>query len=107
MRLRIGVILAVATILLFTRSAFAQFRGDGVGALATSTSGTTSVSVTNGKTAPWAEVGIQNATGTQIVVAELDGQGIFNFTFTASSSDINNLYINATDSAGISRKVKI
>ena len=107
MRLRIGVILAVATIFLFTRSAFAQFRGDGVGALATHTGGTVTVSVTNGKTAPWAEVGVQNATGTQIVVAEIDSQGIFNFTFTADPSDINNLYINATDSAGISQKVKI
>jgi hypothetical protein len=92
---------------LFTTFTHAQVKGDGVGALATKTSGGTIVTITDGKTAPWAEVIVETEGEELRAVAEIDSRGIFNFSFNTDSSDIGNLFLYAVDEAGITNKVHI
>jgi hypothetical protein len=86
---------------------YAQVRGDGVGALATRTSGNSLVTVTNGRTAPWAEVIVENGSGDVVAVAELDNRGIFNFSFYTDSTNLDNLYLYAVDEAGITNNIRL
>lgn len=107
MRRLAQILFALFSVLLLSKLSFAQTRGEGVGALFTSTQGDTTVSISNVKTAPWSEVIVENATGDNQAVAKLDGQGLVNFTFEALSADIGSLYIYAVDEAGATNKVLI
>lgn len=93
----------LAYLLIFDSVAFAQSRGAGVGALATRTGGSTLVNVSGGKTAPWAEVIVEDGGDNMQAVAEIDGQGIFNFTFYTDS--VGDLYVFAVDEIGVTNRV--
>ncbi|MBU0777243.1 carboxypeptidase-like regulatory domain-containing protein [Patescibacteria group bacterium] len=100
-------LLVILFIGVFTRTSYAQVRGEGVGALAGKRMGETIVTVSDGKTAPWAEVIVETGEGDLRAVAEIDSRGIFNFSFNTNYGDVNNLYIYAADEAGITNKVYI
>ena len=102
-----SVFLAILLIGLFTTFTHAQVKGDGVGALATKTTGGTVVTIADGKTAPWAEVIVETGGEDLRAVAEIDARGIFTFSFNTNSGDISNLYLYAVDEAGITNKVHI
>jgi hypothetical protein len=88
-------------------AAIAQTKGEGVGALATRTSGSTTISVTAGRTSPWSEVIVEDASENLVAVAEIDAGGVFNFTFLTDSSLVGNLYLYSADEVGITNKVQI
>lgn len=92
---------------LFPISAHAQVKGDGVGALATKTSGSTIITISDGKTAPWSEVIVETGGEDIRAVAEIDSRGIFNFSFNTNWGEVGNLYLYAVDEAGITNKVYI
>jgi hypothetical protein len=102
-----SIFLAILLISLFTTITHAQVQGEGVGALATKSAGGTVVTISNGKTAPWAEVIVETGGEDLRAVAEIDARGIFNFSFNTNSGDVNNLYLYAVDEAGITNKVHI
>jgi len=102
-----SIFLAILLIGLFTGITHAQVRGEGVGALATKSTGGTVVTIANGKTAPWAEVIVETGGEELRAVAEIDSRGIFNFSFNTNSGDIDNLYLYAVDEAGVTNKVHI
>ncbi len=102
-----SIFLAVVIFSFFTNISYAQVKGEGVGALATKTSGGTVISITDGKTAPWAEIIVETGGGELRAVAEIDSRGIFNFSFNVDSGDVNNLFLYAVDEAGITNKVYI
>jgi len=85
----------------------AQTRGEGVGALLSNSEGDTTASITDCKTAPWAEVIIENAAEEIQAVAELDEKGLINFTFEPLTADLGSLYIYAVDEIGVTKKVLI
>lgn len=100
-------LLVAVTSLVFSASAFAQTRGEGVGALFTHVDGDTEISISGVKTAPWAEVIVENAAEELQAVAKLNAQGLVNFTFKATSADVGSLLIYAVDEAGVTNKVLI
>ncbi len=102
-----SVFLAILLFNLFTGNSYAQVRGEGVGALATKSTGGTVVTIVDGKTAPWAEVIVETGGEELRAVAEIDSRGIFNFSFNTNSGDIGNLYLYAVDEAGVTNKVHI
>jgi hypothetical protein len=93
--------------LLFKGALYAQTKGEGVGALATRTSGGTTISVSNGKTAPWSEIIVEDASASLVAVAELDAKGIFNFTFGTNSGSVGSLYLYGVDEVGVTNKVQL
>ncbi len=101
-----SVLLSVAFLALCT-TAFAQTRGEGVGALFTHVDGDTEISITSVKTAPWSEVIVENAEEELQAVAELDSQGLVNFTFNTAGADVGSLLIYAVDEAGVTNKILI
>jgi hypothetical protein len=102
-----SIFLAIMFLSFFTNISYAQVKGDGVGALATKTSGSTVITITDGKTAPWAEIIVETGAGELRAVAEIDSRGVFNFSFNTDSGDENNLFLYAVDEAGITNKVYI
>ncbi|GMR18895.1 MAG: hypothetical protein BMS9Abin34_017 [Patescibacteria group bacterium] len=107
MRKIAAAVLLFTVLLLFARSAEAQSRGEGIGALFSPIDGDTTVSIVNGKTAPWSEVTVENAAEEIQAVAKLNEKGLVNFTFLIKSGDLGSIYIYATDEAGITNKVLI
>ena len=102
-----GMVVFCLFCLFFTTSAAAQSRGEGVGALFSNVNGDTTTSITNGKTAPWAEVIVENATAEVQAVAKLNEKGLINFTSSIKSEDLGSIYIYAVDEAGATSKVLI
>lgn len=100
----IGIIILL--LLFFAKEVFAQ-RGEGVGALLNKSSGSASVSLSNGKTAPLAEVIVETQAGQVQAVAELDERGLFNFTFNTETGNIGALVIYAADKIGATKKITI
>lgn len=100
------IIVFFLLLFLFPAGVFAQERGEGVGALTSKRSGEV-VEVSDGKTAPRAEVVVENEAGELQAVAELDSKGVINFTFLTDPSNLNNLYMYARDEAGITNKLYI
>src|SRR3990172_12975549 len=101
------VLIILSFFLFLSELAFAQTRGEGVGALFSNAQGDTTVSISNVKTAPWSEVIVENGAGEMQAVAKLDGKGLVNFTFKAKSADVGSLFIYAVDEAGVTKKVLI
>lgn len=95
----------LALFILFTPVASAQEKGEGVGALATRPNGE-AITISEGRTARWAEVIVENEAGELQAVAELDSKGLINFTFLTDSSNIGGLYIYAVDEAGFTNKLQ-
>lgn len=102
-----SIFLAAVFFSFFTNISHAQVKGDGVGALATKTSGSTVITITDGKTAPWVEIIVETGAGELRAVAEIDSRGVFNFSFNTDSGDENNLFLYAVDEAGITNKIYI
>jgi hypothetical protein len=107
MRKLARVLIILSFFLFLSELAFAQTRGEGVGAFFSNTQGDTTVSISNVKTAPWSEVIVENGAGEMQAVAKLDEKGRVNFTFEAVSADVGNLYIYAVDEAGVTNKISI
>lgn len=92
--------------LFFVTPVYAQDRrGEGVGALLDRNVGVTHVVVTNGKTAPHAEVIVEDGEQFIHAVPELDYKGLFNFSF--DTDRVGHLYIYAIDDLGFTNKVPI
>lgn len=85
----------------------AQSLGTGVGALLDKTGKSAIVNISNGRTAPNAEVVVENAVGEVHAVAELDTRGLFNFSFTTDPQNIGSLYIYAFDELDSTSRVQI
>lgn len=81
-------------------SAFAQERGEGVGGLLNPVSGDTTVTISDGKTAPRAEIFIESTAGKIQALAKLNASGVFNFSFKTDSLRNTPIYMYAVDSIG-------
>jgi len=105
---RIKFIAIIISLLgLFPFAVNAQVRGPGVGALAGTTNGTTTVTIFSGRTAPWAEVIVETNGDELQAVAEIDATGLFTFSFNTQAANIGNLKIYAVDEAGVTASVLV
>lgn len=79
---------------------FAQTRGEGVGALLGRSEGDTTVTVTEGRTAPKSSVFVENQDREVLLEATLDHRGIFTFSLDVERAAVGSLWIYAQDSLG-------